>query len=243
MTTLSPESADAGVVATEDLGRLTVRPSPLTGRELRSGGWTRLGSSSVLGDAVTEHTLTGLAAQTRSAARAQGYAVGWAEGRRAAEERAREAETQAAERRRDEEARREAEHQAALDGLARSAHALRQALETTCAQVEGQAVDVAVTLAEELVGHELSIAEHPGLDAVRRALALLPGEPVVRIRVCPADAADLVTMAEIDEVAGGATVVADPTLRRGDALVETAEGVLDARISDAARRVREVLLP
>src|SRR4051794_29241221 len=57
--------------------------------ELRTGVWTRFGDSNVLGDAVTEETLSTLAESTRTAARSQGYAVGWAEGQRAAREQAR----------------------------------------------------------------------------------------------------------------------------------------------------------
>ena len=52
--------------------------------DLRTGVWTRLGDSAVLGDPVTEAALDGLAERTHSAARAQGYAVGWAEGRQEA---------------------------------------------------------------------------------------------------------------------------------------------------------------
>jgi flagellar biosynthesis/type III secretory pathway protein FliH len=38
-------------------------------------------------------------------------------------------------------------------------------------------------------------------------------------------------------------VVGDPTLGLGDAMVETVDSVIDARISDALDRVREVLQP
>ncbi|HEY9562838.1 MAG TPA: hypothetical protein VIR30_03615, partial [Nocardioides sp.] len=60
---------------------VTVLPAP----DLRAGEWTRFGSGNARGDAVTENTLAALADSTRDAARAQGYAVGWAEGRRRAE--------------------------------------------------------------------------------------------------------------------------------------------------------------
>ncbi len=96
-----------------------------------------------------------------------------------------------------------------------------------------------MALTEELVGHELAVAETPGLDAVRRALALVPGEPVTRVRVSTEDP----VTPEMTAIAGAAVVIADPTLRRGDVVVETAEAVVDARISGALERVREVLLP
>jgi flagellar assembly protein FliH len=216
-----------------------VRTVPFASRELRSGNWTRLGGSAVLGDAVTEHTLAGLAAEASAAARARGYATGWAEGRQAAAAELREATDALEAQHRAEEQRREDEHRLAVAALTRAAAQLESSLAEVCARVESQAVEVAMALTEELVGHELAVAETPGLDAVRRALALVPGEPVTRVRVSTEDP----ITPEMAAVAGAAVVVADPSLRRGDALVETAEAVVDARISGAVDRVREVLLP
>jgi flagellar assembly protein FliH len=238
----SSSSEPAATVIADTRGGSTLHAGRLGGlgtQELRTGGWTRLGSSSVLGDAVTEHTLSGLAEQAQAAARAQGYATGWAEGRRAAEERAEQLSQQVAEQRRLEDQRREAEHRAAVDALAEAATRLQESLQAVCTRVESQAIDVAMTLTEQLVGHELAVAETPVLDAVRRALALVPGEPVTRIRVHPQQATD----PALAELAGSAVVVGDPTLGLGDAMVETVDSVIDARISDALDRVREVLQP
>ena len=58
--------------------------TPLETPELRSGTWTRFGDRAVLGDAVTETALAALADSSRAVARSQGYAVGWAQGRREA---------------------------------------------------------------------------------------------------------------------------------------------------------------
>jgi flagellar assembly protein FliH len=227
MTSSSPED------------RAQVRAVPFASRELRSGDWTRLGDSAVLGDAVTEHTLAGLAAEASAAARARGYATGWAEGRRAAAAELHEATEALEAQHRAEEQRREDEHRLAVAALARAAAQLDAAVADVCARVESHVVEVAMALTEELVGHELAVAETPGLDAVRRALALVPGEPVTRVRVSTEDP----ITPEMSAVAGTAVVVADPALRRGDAVVETAEAVVDARVSSALDRVREVLRP
>lgn len=245
--TSSPD-LDAGVL-TKDAstsmradGTPVVRSLPLSGRELRSGAWTRLGAASVLGDTVTEHTISGLVADARDAARAQGYATGWAEGRRAADVRAREEAAATAARHQAAEERREAEHRQALGALARAAAELQQATAATCAHIEAQAAGVAFALAEELVGRELALAEHPGVDAVRRALELAPGETVVRVRISP-DQARRPELAALLAPHGTVAVVADPTMTGGDAVVETTQGVVDAQISGALARVREVLLP
>ena len=212
------------------------RVSVVRPRELRTGSWTRLGSSTVLGDAVTEQTLAGLVEGAQSAARAQGYSQGWAEGRRAAEDRA--AEERAAvllAQQRLEDAR-DAEHRAAVAGLVAAAARLDQAVASTCRQVEDQALELAAQLAAAIVGHEVTVADDPGLDAVRRGLALAHGEPLLRVRVRPEDHTPALAA-----LAGSAAVVPDAGLGRGDALLETAEGVIDARVSTAVARVQDLL--
>src|SRR3954462_4330673 len=129
MTSSSSEPAATGIAGTR--GGSTPHAGRAGGggtRELRTGGWTRLGSSSVLGDAVTEHTLSGLAEQAQAAARAQGYSTGWAEGRRAAEEGADEQRLALVAEHQADEARREAEHRAAVAALTRAAQQLTDAL-------------------------------------------------------------------------------------------------------------------
>ena len=238
MTSSSPEPRGTAVIGAQaESVSGTVRELAFSQRELRSGEWTRLGGDTVLGDLVTEHALSALAAVAQAAARAQGYATGWAEGRRAAEEQARQEAADRADRQRRDDERREAEHRSAVDALVRAATELETAFATTCAQVETHAVRLASRLTQELVGHELAVAKNPGLGAVRRALALLPGEPVVRIRLAPEEAAT----PGLAELAGSAVVVADPTLRRGDALIEADASVVDARVSTALQRVLEVL--
>ena len=214
----------------------SARVTSVQPRELRSGSWTRLGGSTVLGDAVTEHTLAGLVEEAQGAARAQGYSRGWAEGRRAAEEQAAEERAVVLAQQQRAEELREAEHRAAVSALLAAVARLDQAVASTCRQVEEQALSLAVELTEAVVGHEVSVAENPGLDAVRRGLTLAHGDALVRVRVRPEDRSP-----ELAALAGAAAVVADPSLARGDAVIETAEGVIDARVSTAVARVRSIL--
>lgn len=209
---------------------------PLAVPELRTGTWTRFGEASVLGDAVTEQTLASLAESTRGAARSQGYAIGWAEGRRAAQTLAQEALARAEQERTDAEARREQEHRAAVTALELAAAHLHDAVAQSCASVADQATELAWELTRELVGHELRSAS--GADVVRRALGAAPTTPLVRLRMHPLDAASREVH---DLVEHGVEVCADQGLSRGDVLVETDEQVLDLRISTALARLREVL--
>lgn len=208
------------------------------GPELRSGTWTRFGAATVLGDAVTEDALSALAASTRTAAQAQGYAVGWAEGRRAAAQEAAHVAQQQAELAADAEARREAEHAAALHRLEAATRALEDAVAGAARAVEDRALTLARELTTLLVGHELRCTPDSGSDAVRRALVLVAAEPACRVRLHPLDAGSDAAAAL---TAQGLQVVPDAALDAGDVVVETDGGVLDGRVSAALARVRDVL--
>jgi flagellar assembly protein FliH len=209
---------------------------PAFGGELRTGNWTRLGDSSVLGDAVTEQMLSGIAESARVAAQAQGYAVGWAEGRRAAEEQGRQELAAQQAQFESDQVRRESEHQAALALLRAASEQVRASAGEVCDAVERHAISLAVQVTETILDREL-VAE-PGADAVRRALALLPAEPLVRIHLNPED----IRSTDVDAITDlGATVVPDASLLRGDVVISAEDHIIDGRISTALDRVREVL--
>lgn len=206
-------------------------PTTVVLPELRTGEWTRFGNNAVLGDTITEQTLSTLAESTRVAAGSQGYAVGWAEGQRAARAAAElEAEAVRTEHAAA-EARRQVEHAAAVAALNAAAHQVQQSVAGICSTIENQASELAWELTRELVGYELS---GPGIDVLRRVLALAPDEDIVRVRLHPADLGAAAGDLEL-------VVVPDPALDRGDALVEIDDHVLDLRLAPALQRVREAL--
>ncbi len=229
----TPVSPQVGVQASVVPGAVR-----LTTPELRTGRWTRFGGSSILGDEVTEAVLDDIAETARSAARAQGYSVGWAEGRREAAEQARAEEQATLARRAAEDAARAEEHAAALAALREAAERLHQAFGATCDQVEASAVELAWDLTQELVGRELSCAD--GAEVVRRALALMPDQAHTRLRLHPDDARVDQTLLEELET-HGVILLTDASLPRGDALLEADDHVVDLSISTALSRVREVL--
>lgn len=206
--------------------------------QLKSGSWTRLGDVAVLGDAVTEQTLGALAESTREAARAQGYAVGWAEGRRAAEAEARLEAQAVAEQVRLAEATRAAEHAAALAALREAAALLMDFAAEAREAVAAQTVEIATELTETILGCTLAATDDTGALAVRRAVAASGNEPLTRVWLNPADLPS-------EAVAGlreaGVQMLADATIARGDALAELDDHVLDLRVSTAMDRVRVAL--
>ena len=206
--------------------------------DLRSGAWTRLGSGGVLGDAVTEAILGGLAERSHQAARAQGYATGWAEGRRVAMAKAAE-EAEAVRRAAvAAEARRNAEHLQALAALDAVLDQARARLGEAVDALAGQTVEVALELTRAVLGREVATATDPGGDALRRAMALVDPHVSATVRLHPDDRAALdPAVLEGRDIA----VVDDPGLARGDAVAETDETLVDATIDAALARVREVL--
>lgn len=179
----------------------------------------------------------------REAARSVGYAEGWAQGR---------LEAVAAEReqlQRAEQSRQQLERALADD--ARQAHdALWSAVEqlnATPAPVLEDAADVvldaAVRLAEAVLGAELSVLDDAATIALRRALAPLPDDGRVVVRMNPRDVEILRAARETGAAAvtqrlqdHDVELVADPGLRRGEAVADQGAARVDARIDAALGR-------
>jgi flagellar assembly protein FliH len=103
-------------------------------------------------------------------------------------------------------------------------------------------IDAALRIAEAVLGRELELADSPGRDALVRALRAAPERGHLVARLHPDDAA-LLHDADVPGSTGRRTleVVADPSVERGGCLLETPTGSVDALLSTAFERVREVL--
>jgi flagellar assembly protein FliH len=203
-----------------------------------------------------------LVAEARRTAEAQGYAAGWAEGKR----RAADANKEAAERAEAFAQRAAADWSSLLEQAVQAIAAAAAGLEKRAAQPAAEAeealVAAAFALAEALVGHDVAASRSPGEDAIRRALALAPHDRPVRVRMHPAAYAMITT--GVTSNSGGArkrtgrgrdrsalgerivdgrriTVVPDPMLGPGDAIAECDATTIDARLGSALDRVRELL--
>lgn len=170
----------------------------------------------------------------RALGRAEGFEVGRAEGRAAGYEEGRAAAVA------DAVAAVRADTASALDALERAAGQLAAAEAVSLADVEAIVVDLALRIAEAVLDRELAVAADPGADALRRALALAPEDGHIVARLHPDDVA---TLGDLAELAPGRHVelVADPAVSRGGAVVDVGAARIDARLSTALARVREVL--
>ncbi len=177
-------------------------------------------------------------------ARAAGYARGWAQGQRDAAPAEAEARAGEPARAQAADAARQAALHRALRAVDTAASALHDELSPAVARLEELLLDAAYQVAQALLGRELSTTE-PGRDALARALALAPPDGPVTVRLSPADHAALAgpdgSTVE-HQVAGRiVTLVADPSLRPGDALAQCGNATIDARLAEALARVRAVL--
>ncbi|MEB0201424.1 MULTISPECIES: FliH/SctL family protein [Cryobacterium] len=176
---------------------------------------------------------------TVEAARVQGHAAGYTAGMRAA---ASDIAAQVARLEADHAAR-VSQVQAQLDRtvglLTAASHALDERTQPVLHEAEGTLLATALDLAEAVIGYQISDGPSAARLALRRALdPASPTRPNV-VRMHPADL-DVIDPAVL--AATGVTFQADPSLARGDAVSEFADGFLDARISTAFERARAALL-
>ncbi|WP_374454276.1 hypothetical protein [Nocardioides sp.] len=169
---------------------------------------------------------------THDTARAQGYAVGWAQGRREAEAAVRAEVDDLTRATAAREAQRDADLAAALTALHAAADAAHELLAAACRRVDEQAGALALELTRTLVG----AVEPDPAHLLDRVLGLLPEHPVASVRLHP----------EVAAVAGdltdhGIRVVADPSLGLADAVAQADDHVVDLRVDVALSRLGEVL--
>lgn len=185
--------------------------------------------------------VTGPAPDTRVSARAweEGHSAGYAAGLLAAR-REQEQWLEVAAAREDAEALgRRHDWDAVLAGL-REAVAGARAL-SAVDDVTRTAAALAVDIAEALVGHHLLVDECAALDAVTRALAEVPRDSVVTVRVHPDDLPLLPEDTAALSAECTLTVVTDASVGRGGATADLGDRSVDARLGSALARVREVL--
>jgi len=175
----------------------------------------------------------------RERAEARGHAAGYTAGLRLAEreleERRAELEALHVERL----VRLEALSAARVAALAAAARALDARVAPVAAEAEGTLVQLAVELAEAVLGRTLRTDPETGAEAaLQRALGVVDPALVVSVRLHPDDVA-LLAGATGDS---GPLLVADPSLARGDAEADLPVGHVDARLTTAAARLRTALL-
>ncbi|MGH9017353.1 MAG: FliH/SctL family protein [Acidimicrobiales bacterium] len=126
------------------------------------------------------------------------------------------------------------------EALIAAAEETRGQREAAVTRAEAEAVELAFELAEALITRELSLSSSAGIDAVTRAVALVPeGEDLV-VRLHPGD---VVTPEQLQALVPDTSVkvVHDPDIEPGGCVVEAGPCRIDAQIRPAIERARALL--
>ncbi|WP_299953762.1 FliH/SctL family protein [uncultured Modestobacter sp.] len=204
-----------------------------TSRDADSASAARVGLR--LGEVYAEQL-----ARLREEARRAGWAAGHAEGLVAAEQVVHAAERAAEERLAAVQVRWERRLATATAAMGAAVEQLDATAAPVVDELRDSVLDTVLVLVGDLLGRELAMAASPGLDALRRALTLCPRDVPVVVRLHPDDLAEV----PADTLAGlpaSVTVVADDAVERAGALAEAGTQRVDAQLSAALERVREVL--
>jgi flagellar assembly protein FliH len=176
----------------------------------------------------------------RAQARAEGFAAGHAEGMTSAADVIAETERAAAARLAEVQARWERRLASATAALGAAVTRLDEASQPVADDIREAVIGTVLTLVEDLLGRELALADSPVLDAVRRALSLVPADSPAVVRLHPDDLAEIPTDG-LTDLPESVRVVADPTVERAGAVAETGPRRIDAQLGAALERVQAVL--
>ena len=151
-------------------------------------------------------------------AREEGYAAGHAEGLAAAREVVNA---------------RMAQLNAILEAAARPLRSMDELVELELARL-------AMTVARQVVAHELRSSPDLVVEAVRQAVLAMPTATArMRVRLHPDD---LALLRSLDQVEADWQLVADGSLERGDCLLESERSRLDARVETRMATVVDAVL-
>lgn len=139
------------------------------------------------------------------------------------------------------------QHRVAQDRMERAAQVLAAAIDQiehidlgTLHDFEQQVLALAVSIAEEIVGHEVSTGHEVAITSARRALAMTPDRGDVALRVHPGDlGAVLESLANLGHRAGDVQVVADDGVSPGGCIAVTGPLRVDAQLDGVFERIRD----
>jgi len=126
------------------------------------------------------------------------------------------------------------------DALVAAAAAAAGARAELVRVVEAEAVHLAFELAEAIVRRELTLSRCVSVEALRRAIGLVPNGEDVLVRVHPGDVVDPAELVALLPEAA-VKVVSDPAVEAGGCVVEAGPCRIDAQIGPAIERARALL--
>jgi flagellar assembly protein FliH len=185
-----------------------------------------------------------LVEEARAEARSAGYLTGWGQGMRDATERM-AAEAHEVHRRTEQiEADRIAAITRGLRAIDAAAAELEQRAVPTLEHLEETVIEMAVTIAQAVLGHELRRrSDRVIIQAMARILVLVPANEPVTVRLSPQDHESLSVADVVNSFASTRviSIVAAPELEPGDVVASSGATEIDGRIGPALDRIRAIL--
>ena len=133
----------------------------------------------------------------------------------------------------------------ALEALTQAGEAVREGQRARADRLEAHAVDLALFLAEKVIGAAIAVEPELVLEAVRGALRAIVERERVIVLVHPEDLSLVAeAMDGVRATLGGiehCEVQAERRVSRGGAVVRTPDGDVDARVETKLQRAREVV--
>ncbi|MGY1815460.1 FliH/SctL family protein [Blastococcus sp. SYSU D00820] len=190
-----------------------------------------------LGDVYAEE-LTRL----REHAHREGFTAGYAEGTAAAAHVVAQAEAEAQLRLAEVQERWERRLVSATAALGSAVAQVEATAVPVAEEVRDTVLDAVFALVTDLLGRELASVDSAGVDALRRALTLVPADTPTVVRLHPDDLAEVPAEA-LAGLPATVTVTGDPGVERAGAVAECGTRRIDAQLGTALARVRAVLRP
>lgn len=121
--------------------------------------------------------------------------------------------------------------------LAEAAHRLDLADRLALGDMERSVVELALELASEIVGREV-LLDGAAMDAVRTAAAFAPERQPMEVRVHPRDVEAVRDELFMLDLPIGSSVMADPTVGRGQCVLDVGGCRIDHQVAGALTRMR-----
>ena len=192
-------------------------------------------------DPVLAEVFDAAVATARAQAHQDGFAQGYAEGLELAGREKSSVLDYEVTRLREAEGIRDHAMQRALEALDSAANAFAERQAAALSGIEDLLLGAAFDLATTLLGRELEVGDSPARDAFRRALTVLPADVAVTVSIHPLDAETL------GDAASSSTrsvrIIVDPDVEPGSCIADGGATHVDASLSAAIERVRQVLTP
>ncbi len=108
------------------------------------------------------------------------------------------------------------------------------------ADIENTVVEIAASLATEILQRELTVMTSPGAEAIARAMQFAPTRGQIVARLHPSDVETLGTTT-FEAQGRNVDVIADASIERGGCILDVGDVRVDAQISTAMQHVRIAL--